>query len=89
MQLKILRGFHILQIVMHLLATYMDTQLLPQPNKPDAKPFSGFHYIGANEKVTNVNENTLAIQEVSENPPHYRVIVGEETYEFVKVSFSN
>lgn len=71
---------------MHLFASYMDTQLLPQPNKPDARPFSGFHFLKANDKIHGpYNQNELVIQEASENPPHYRVIVGEETYEMVKV----
>lgn len=70
---------------MHLFAAYLDTQLLPQPNKPDSKPFSGFHYYKMTDKLININPTTLAVQEVTENPPHYRVIVGEEIYEVVKV----
>nr|XP_022910128.1 transmembrane protein 209 isoform X2 [Onthophagus taurus] len=70
-------------IVMHLFASYLDTQLQPLPNQPEVKGFSGYHYIKLNETVV-LNANTLAIQQCSEYPPHYKVIVGEEVFELVK-----
>lgn len=70
---------------MHLFATYMDTQLLPLPSKPDVRPFTGYHYIKASEKVPELTEQSLAIQQLAENPPHYGVIVGEQTFEMDKV----
>lgn len=71
---------------MHLFVTYMDTQLLPMPNKPDVKPFSGNYYIKSSDKMPELSSNTLAIHQFSEKPPHYRVIVGKEIFEIVKVS---
>lgn len=71
-------------IVMHLLASYLDTQLMPMPNMPDAKPFSGHHYIKATDKMPDLTPKSLFIHQVSEKPPHYRVIVGEKVYEMVK-----
>ncbi|XP_018573554.1 transmembrane protein 209 [Anoplophora glabripennis] len=71
-------------VVMHLLASYLDTQLMPLPNMPDTKPFSGHHYIKATDKMPPLAPNSLFIQQVSEKPPHYRVVVGEKVYEMVK-----
>lgn len=66
---------------MHLFATYLDTQLMPLPNKPDAKPFSSCHYIKMTDPLPQLTPNTLAIHQVNEKPPLYRVIVGQEVYE--------
>ncbi|KRT84066.1 hypothetical protein AMK59_1625 [Oryctes borbonicus] len=71
-------------IIMHLFAAYLDTQLLPLPSKPDVKPFSGYHYLKQNEKLPTLTDQTLLIQQCSDSPPHYRVIVGQETHELVK-----
>lgn len=71
-------------IIMHLLASYLDTQLMPSPNMPDTKAFSGHYYIKATDKVPALTPNSLFIQEVTEKPPHYRVVVGEKIYEMVK-----
>ncbi|XP_045483528.1 transmembrane protein 209 [Harmonia axyridis] len=71
-------------IIMHLLATYLDTQLMPLPSAPDIKPFSGYHYIRCNEKVPQLNDSTIFIHQVSEKPPHYRIIVGDRVYEMGK-----
>lgn len=71
-------------IVMHLLASYLDTQLIPLPNKPDTKAFSGHHYIKVTDKMPVLTQNSLLIQEIAEKPPHYRVIVAGKIYEMVK-----
>lgn len=71
-------------IVMHLLASYLDTQLMPSPNMPDTKSFSGHYYIKSIDKVPTLTPNSLFIQEVTEKPPHYRVVVGEKMFEMVK-----
>lgn len=70
---------------MHLLACYLDTQLMPLPSMPDTKAFSGHHYIKVTDKMPTLTMSSLFIQEVSEKPPNYRVIVGEKVYEMVKV----
>lgn len=74
---------------MHVFASYMDTQLLPLPSNPDAKSFSGFHYIKAGEKPLQTSATAMFIQQVAENPPHFKVIVGENSYDVVKVSLFN
>ncbi|CAG9834640.1 unnamed protein product [Diabrotica balteata] len=71
-------------VVMHLLASYLDTQLIPLPNMPDTKAFSGNHFIRVADKAPTLTSNSFYIQEVSEKPPHYRVIVGHQIYEMVK-----
>ncbi|RZB39699.1 transmembrane protein 209 [Asbolus verrucosus] len=75
-------------IIMHLLASYLDTQLMPLPSMPDTKPFSGLYYIKSKDKMPTLTPSSLFIQQVSEKPPHYRVIVGETNYEMVK-GYSN
>ncbi|KAL3289077.1 hypothetical protein HHI36_003519 [Cryptolaemus montrouzieri] len=71
-------------IVMHFLATYLDTQLMPLPSAPDVKPFSGYHYIKCTDKIPPLNDSTIFIHQVSDKPPHYRIIVGERIYEMGK-----
>lgn len=71
---------------MHCLSTYLDSQLLPFPSQPDAKPFSKEHFIKLNEKVP-LDQNKLAISQVSDKPPHYRLVVGEEIYDVCKVNY--
>ncbi|XP_066249033.1 transmembrane protein 209 [Euwallacea similis] len=71
-------------IVMHLLASYLDTQLMPSPNLPDAKTFTGHYYIKSTDKMPTLTANSLFIQEICERPPHYQVVVGEKIYEMVK-----
>ncbi|GJQ80784.1 hypothetical protein Trydic_g9375 [Trypoxylus dichotomus] len=71
-------------IIMHLFATYLDTQLLPLPNTPDGKPFSGHHYLKQNEKLPTLTDQTLLIQQCSDSPPYYRVIIGKGIHELVK-----
>lgn len=70
---------------MHLLASYMDTQLLPEPNRPDTKPFSGHYYIRTSDKIPILTPNCFFIKQVTEKPPHYRVVVAGKIYEMNKV----
>lgn len=70
------------QILMHFFITYMDTQLLPVPNHPEIKPFSGHYYIKLNEEVPPGVK--FAIQLCCENPPHFRVHAGGKVYEITQ-----
>lgn len=54
---------------------------MPLPSNPDARPFSSNHFIRYSDPLPKLTPNTLAIHQVSEKPPQYRVIVGEEVYE--------
>ncbi|XP_067003995.2 transmembrane protein 209 isoform X2 [Anabrus simplex] len=67
-------------LVMHLLATYLDTQLPPQPQNPDKRPFSSEYLVKYPEKPP-TGKNSPIIQEVQVNPPHYVLIVGGEKFE--------
>lgn len=69
------------QIIMHLFTTYLDTQLMPLPSNPDARPFTSSHFVKSTDAELQRTQNTMAIQQVNEKPPQYRVIVGEEVYE--------
>lgn len=63
----------------------MDTQLLPLPSNPDAKPFSGFHYFKTGEKPSQTATTPMYIQQLAENPPYFKVVVAENSYDVVKV----
>lgn len=70
-------------LVMHLLATYLDSQLLPLPQNPDGRPFSTQHFFKSPEKPPK-SKNTLAIHQTSLHPPHYVLMLGEETLDITK-----
>ncbi|KAF5270860.1 hypothetical protein FQA39_LY08305 [Lamprigera yunnana] len=70
------------EIIIHLFATYMDTQLLPLPNCPDTKPFTGTYYIKLSEEIP--QSTTICIQYFSQKPPHFRILIGNEVYPMVQ-----
>lgn len=70
---------------MHLFATYLDTQLLPVAQNPEGLPFTTQHFCKVPEKP-NKSQDSLIIYQNSINPPHYLLIIGEETIEVSKVS---
>ncbi|KAK3909516.1 Transmembrane protein 209 [Frankliniella fusca] len=70
-------------LVMHLLATYLDSQLLPLPQNPDGRPFSTQHLFKSPDKPPKA-KNTFAIHQTSLHPPHYVLVLGEETLDVTK-----
>ncbi|XP_069681862.1 transmembrane protein 209 isoform X2 [Periplaneta americana] len=70
-------------IVMHLFATYLDSQLPPLPQNPDGRPFTSQHFAKTPDKPPQ-GKNTLAIYQVQINPPHYVLLEGEDTLEVAK-----
>ncbi|PSN34003.1 hypothetical protein C0J52_14608 [Blattella germanica] len=70
-------------IIMHLFATYLDSQLPPLPQNPDGRPFTTQHFAKTPDKPPQ-GKNTLAIYQVQINPPHYVLIDGEDTLEVLK-----
>ncbi|XP_075217050.1 transmembrane protein 209 isoform X3 [Lycorma delicatula] len=68
-------------LVLHLWSTYLDSQLPPLPSMPDGRPFSSLYLIKSPNKPTKV---PLAISQVSEYPPHYQLITGEEVHHVPK-----
>lgn len=74
------------QIVMHLFATYLDSQLPPLPQNPDGRPFTSMHFVKTPDKPPQ-GVNKLAIYQVQMNPPHYVLLEGEDTLEVAKVEW--
>ncbi|KAJ9587901.1 hypothetical protein L9F63_018682, partial [Diploptera punctata] len=70
-------------IVMHLFATYLDSQLPPLPQNPDGRPFTAQHFAKTPDKPVQ-NRNTLTIYQVQISPAHYILLNGEDTLEVPK-----
>lgn len=70
-------------IVLHLLCTYLNSRLPPDPRFPDGKTFtSQFFHKSPNKPPA--SKDALCIYQTSVTPPHYRVIVGEDTWDLPK-----
>lgn len=71
---------------MHLVAAYFDSQLFPLPHTaPDGRQFSSAHYVKA-PAVPIKNKKSLIISQQTINPPHFQLIIGEDTYDISRVS---
>ena len=74
-----------LQLVMHLVAAYFDSQLFPLPHTaPDGRQFSSAHFFKVPATPAK-NKKSLIIYQKSINPPHFQLIIGEETYDISRV----
>lgn len=72
---------------MHLMATYLDTQLVPLPHQPDARPFSTRHLCKGSSSGGGSNQlASVVIRQVTDKPPHYNLIINDKTQELSKVS---
>lgn len=69
---------------MHLLATYLDSQLSPLTRLKGKNPFSVQHLVKYPEKLKSDNKQVVIFQQ-SNIPPHYSLKIGKETYNFPKV----
>lgn len=69
---------------MHLLATYLDSQLSPLTRLKGKNPFSIQHFVKYPEKVKSVDKQIVIYQQ-SNIPPHYNLKINKETYNFPKV----
>ncbi|KAL0278164.1 UNVERIFIED_CONTAM: hypothetical protein PYX00_000065 [Menopon gallinae] len=69
-------------VVMHLIATYLDSQLLFFPQYPEGRPFTAHHFLRSPEKpkVTNV----LTIYQSQLNPPHFILLDNNDRLEMSK-----
>jgi len=75
-------------LVMHLIATYLDLQLVPTSQRADAlpsRPFSAQHLFITPEKP-HTKPHSPVIQQVQLNPPHFILIDKDETYDVPKVN---
>ncbi|XP_050431338.1 transmembrane protein 209 [Adelges cooleyi] len=70
-------------LVMHLLATYLDSQLSPLTRLKGKNPFSVQHLIKYPEKIKS-NDKQVVIYQQSNNPPHYNLKIGKDTHNFPK-----
>lgn len=70
-------------IVLHLLCTYLNSRLPPDPRFPDGKTFTSQFFHKAPNKPP-ADKDALCIYQTSVLPPHYRVIVGKDTWDFPK-----
>ncbi|XP_077982118.1 transmembrane protein 209-like isoform X2 [Glandiceps talaboti] len=71
-------------IVMHALCTYMDSQLPPHPKYPDGKTFASQFFMKTPDKPDLKKKDNLLIFQTKVNPPHYKVIIGDDTWDLVK-----
>lgn len=70
-------------IVLHLLCTYLDSRLPPDPRFPDGKTFTSQFFHKTPNKPSDAKD-ALYIYQTSVLPPHYRLVVGEETWDLPK-----
>lgn len=70
-------------VVMHLLASYFDSQLPPLPHNPEGRPFTSQYFLKSTEKLPK-GKSFPIIHEVQTNPPHYVLMVGDEKLELAK-----
>jgi len=68
------------EIVMHCLATYMDTRLLSSAGDVGGNlaSFTGRHFVKFGDKLRKEGKNCLAILQTSKSPIHYVVQVGDK-----------
>ncbi|KAK6630119.1 hypothetical protein RUM44_005670 [Polyplax serrata] len=69
-------------VVMHLIATYLDSQILFLPQHSDGRPFTTNHFIRSPEKPK--VQNALVIYQVQLNPPHFVLLENNDRLEVAK-----
>jgi len=69
-------------VVMHCLATYLDSQLPAFTDRPDRRPFTGQYLVKCPEKPQPSSHPLIV--EVQINPPHYKLVMGSDEYELPK-----
>ncbi|XP_022195986.2 transmembrane protein 209 [Nilaparvata lugens] len=69
-------------LVLHLWATYLDSQLPPLPFTPDERPFSSLYLLKAPNSCP--SKVPIAISQVTKQPPHYQLVVGKDTLNIPK-----
>nr|XP_054751757.1 transmembrane protein 209-like [Lytechinus pictus] len=70
-------------LVLHALCTYLDSCLPPHPKHPDGKIFTDQYFMKMPDKPDLKKENLLLFQSKI-NPPHYKVILGDDTWDLPK-----
>ncbi|KAL1110550.1 hypothetical protein AAG570_008078 [Ranatra chinensis] len=70
------------ELVMHLVCTYLDSQLPLLPTQPDARPFTTKYLVKVKEQPI---QKELAIRQHSVHPPHYNLIINGEIQDIPQV----
>ncbi|GFR11367.1 transmembrane protein 209 [Trichonephila clavata] len=70
-------------LVMHILCCYLDAHLPPDPHFPEGKPFTSKYFKKIPEKSV-LSKDLTYIYQSSLNPPHFKVVLGEELYTLPK-----
>ncbi|XP_002730812.1 transmembrane protein 209-like [Saccoglossus kowalevskii] len=71
-------------ILQHLLCTYLDSQLPPHPKYPDGKTFTNQYFMKTPDKPDLKKKDNILIFQSKINPPHYKVIIGDDTWDVPK-----
>lgn len=70
-------------IIIHVLCCYLDAYLPPEPHFPEGKPFSSKYFKKTPEKIVH-EKDTHYIYQSSINPPHFKVVIGQDIYSLQK-----
>ena len=68
------------QIVMHVFCTYMDSRLPTDARFQDGRTFTGLYFLKNLDKPES-RKRDLAIHRFRQNPPHFKVISGDEVHD--------
>lgn len=71
------------QIVMHCIATYLDSHLPRNPMYPEGRTFTTQYFVQTPSKA-DTKKKEYALYQSSIHPPHYKLLVGEEVWEVSK-----
>uniref|UniRef100_UPI00358ECAD9 transmembrane protein 209 isoform X1 n=1 Tax=Myxine glutinosa TaxID=7769 RepID=UPI00358ECAD9 len=71
-------------IIMHVLSTYLDSRLPPNPRYPDGKTFTLQYFVQAPDKPDTENKNSFCIYQNNINPPHYQLVYQGHIYDVSK-----
>ncbi|XP_071960399.1 transmembrane protein 209-like [Antedon mediterranea] len=71
-------------IIMHLLCSYFNFRLPPHPKYPDGTIFTNEHFLKTPDKPDLKRKDNLILYQSTINPPHYKLIVGDDTWDLPK-----
>ncbi|XP_022081205.1 transmembrane protein 209-like isoform X1 [Acanthaster planci] len=71
-------------MVMHMLCSYLDFQLPSDPKHPDGKTFTSQYFMKTPDKPDLKKKDNLLLFQTKINPPHYKVIIGDDTWDLPK-----
>lgn len=70
------------QIVMHLLCSYMDAHLPPNPRHPNGRVFSSQYFLKCPHKPTDKKAD-ICIYQSQSHPPHYQVLYTTNSFVYL------